>query len=42
MNCFAALDHEADFIAYLSRRDAFHEVPDRFQKNVSRSTRMSA
>src|SRR5579862_8447170 len=32
MNCFAKLDVEADFIAYISRRDAFDQVPDRFRK----------
>jgi glycosyltransferase involved in cell wall biosynthesis len=32
MNCFAGLDREADFIAYISRKDAFDQVPDRFQK----------
>jgi len=32
LNCFAVLDREADFVAYISRQDAFDEVPDRFQK----------
>src|ERR1700733_5362101 len=32
LNCFAVLDREADFIAYISRQDAFGEVPDRFHK----------
>ncbi len=32
LNCFAVLDREADFVAYISRRDAFDDVPDRFQK----------
>jgi glycosyltransferase involved in cell wall biosynthesis len=32
LNCFAALDGKADFVAYLSRQDAFGQVPDRFQK----------
>lgn len=32
MNCFAKLDGEADFVAYISRRDAFDQVPDRFRK----------
>ena len=32
MNCFAGLDREADFVAYISRQDAFNQVPDRFQK----------
>jgi glycosyltransferase involved in cell wall biosynthesis len=32
LNCFAALDRKADFVAYLSREDAFDEVPERFHK----------
>jgi len=32
LNCFAALDRESDFVAYLSRENAFREVPDRFEK----------
>ena len=32
LNCFALLDDKADFIAYISRQDAFDQVPDRFQK----------
>src|SRR5208282_1067536 len=32
LNWFAVLDNKADFVAYLSRRDAFDQVPDRFQK----------
>ena len=32
LNCFEALDQEADFIAYLSREDAFPDVPKRFLK----------
>jgi glycosyltransferase involved in cell wall biosynthesis len=32
LNCFAGLDGTADFIAYISRQDAFDQVPDRFQK----------
>jgi len=32
LNCFAVLDSKADFIAYISRQDAFDQVPDRFQK----------
>lgn len=32
LNCFAVLDQEADFIAYLSREDAFVDVPRRFLK----------
>jgi len=28
LNCFAALDGTADFIAYISRQDAFDQVPD--------------
>jgi len=32
LNCFAALDQEADFITYLSREDAFTDVPRRFLK----------
>lgn len=32
LNCFAVLDREADFVTYVSRKDAFDEVPDRFQK----------
>jgi len=32
LNSFAVLDHEADFVTYLSREDAFSEVPRRFLK----------
>jgi len=32
LNCFAALDRKADFVTYVSREDAFHEVPERFHK----------
>ena len=32
LNCFAALDREADFVTYLSSRDSFAEVPRRFLK----------
>jgi glycosyltransferase involved in cell wall biosynthesis len=32
LNCFAVLDDKAEFVAYVSRRDAFDQVPDRFQK----------
>jgi glycosyltransferase involved in cell wall biosynthesis len=32
LNCFAVLDREADFVTYISRRDAFDDVPGRFQK----------
>lgn len=32
LNCFAVLDRKADFITYISRDDAFHEVPERFHK----------
>jgi glycosyltransferase involved in cell wall biosynthesis len=32
LNCFAALDHKADFVTYLSREDAFQDVPERFHK----------
>ncbi len=32
LNCFATLDQEADFITYLSREDAFADVPRRFLK----------
>jgi glycosyltransferase involved in cell wall biosynthesis len=32
MNCFAALDRKAEFVAYISRQDAFDQVPDRFKK----------
>jgi glycosyltransferase involved in cell wall biosynthesis len=32
LNCFAVLDQEADFVTYLSREDAFAEVPQRFLK----------
>ncbi len=32
LNCFDELDREADFVAYVSRRDAFDEVPARFHK----------
>ena len=32
LNCFAALDRKADFVTYISREDAFDEVPERFHK----------
>jgi len=32
LNCFATLDQEADFVTYLSREDAFPDVPKRFLK----------
>jgi glycosyltransferase involved in cell wall biosynthesis len=32
LNCFAALDRTADFVTYVSREDAFDEVPERFHK----------
>jgi glycosyltransferase involved in cell wall biosynthesis len=32
LNCFEVLDREADFVTYISRKDAFRDVPDRFQK----------
>jgi glycosyltransferase involved in cell wall biosynthesis len=32
LNCFAVLDNKADFVAYISRQDAFDQVPERFQK----------
>lgn len=32
LNCFAALDREADFVTYISRADAFDDVPERFHK----------
>lgn len=32
LNCFAALDRKADFVTYVSRKDAFDEVPERFHK----------
>jgi glycosyltransferase involved in cell wall biosynthesis len=32
LNCFAALDRKADFVTYVSRDDAFEEVPERFHK----------
>lgn len=32
LSCFAALDRKADFVTYLSREDAFEEVPQRFHK----------
>jgi glycosyltransferase involved in cell wall biosynthesis len=32
LNCFAALDRQADFVTYVSREDAFQEVPERFHK----------
>ena len=34
LNCFAVLDSQADFIAYISRQDAFDQVPERFQKRL--------
>jgi len=32
LHCFAALDRDADFITYVSRQDAFDNVPERFHK----------
>jgi len=32
LNCFAVLDRKAEFIAYISRPDAFDQVPERFEK----------
>jgi len=32
LNAFAILDHEADFLAYISRQEAFDAVPGRFHK----------
>ena len=32
LNCFAELDQDADFVTYLSREDAFNDVPQRFLK----------
>jgi glycosyltransferase involved in cell wall biosynthesis len=32
LNCFAALDRKADFVTYVSREDAFLEIPARFHK----------
>ena len=32
LNCYAKLDLDSDFIAYVSRRAAFDGVPDRFEK----------
>jgi glycosyltransferase involved in cell wall biosynthesis len=32
LNCFDVLDHEADFVAYISRQDAIAQVPARFRK----------
>jgi glycosyltransferase involved in cell wall biosynthesis len=32
LNCFAVLDRDAEFVAYISRPDAFDQVPDRFKK----------
>ena len=32
LNCFAELDQDADFVTYLSREDAFTDVPRRFLK----------
>src|SRR5260370_17866030 len=32
LNSFATLDREADFIAYVSRSDAFDQLPQRFHK----------
>jgi len=34
LNNFARLDREADFVAYLSRENAFPGVPDRFTKRL--------
>lgn len=34
LRCFAQLDDESDFIAYVSRENAFAEVPRRFIKRV--------
>jgi glycosyltransferase involved in cell wall biosynthesis len=32
LNCFDVLDHEADFVTYISRSEAAADVPERFQK----------
>lgn len=32
LNCFGSLDRSAEFIAYVSRRDAFAQLPERFHK----------
>lgn len=34
LNCYADLDDDSDFIAYLSRRSAFESVPRRFEKSL--------
>ena len=34
LSCFAELDREADFVAYLSREHAFSELPKRFEKRL--------
>jgi len=34
LSCFAALDREADFVTYLSRENAFDDVPRRFHKRL--------
>jgi len=34
LNCFAAIDRNADFVTYLSRGDTFDEVPERFHKRL--------
>jgi glycosyltransferase involved in cell wall biosynthesis len=34
LNCYAALDREAEFVTYLSRESAFAEVPRRFIKRL--------
>jgi glycosyltransferase involved in cell wall biosynthesis len=32
LNCFQVLDREAEFVTYISREEAFGDVPDRFKK----------
>jgi glycosyltransferase involved in cell wall biosynthesis len=32
LHCFAELDQSADFVTYLSRKDTFGDVPERFSK----------
>jgi glycosyltransferase involved in cell wall biosynthesis len=34
LNCFADIDDESEFVAYLSRRTAFSDVPSRFMKRM--------
>jgi hypothetical protein len=36
LNCFEVLDREAEFITYISRKDAAGDVPERFQKKRCR------